>query len=261
MRKNVLIFYMGLLFYSCFFVSSVFPAELSEDIEEEETQAEISQEKKSALLEVSVTSTSGNSETASIITGADFFYGASGNSIDFNGNMYYGENSRMLNLRIVEGRVKGAHDFNIHNYGYLLGILKHDEFQRLNLRSSLCMGYGYRFFKDPYEELSFEVGIGLQGEDFAGARKDDYYHEGRIGVNYIYKLSKTAHFITRDEYLPSLSDISNSRIRGEFKLVESLYKNLVIMLNLIVDYDNSPVDSSVKNLDTRLFAGVGYSFF
>ena len=75
MRKNVLIFYMGLLFYSCFFVSSVFPAELSEDIEEEETPAEISQEKKSALLEVSVTSTSGNSETASIITGADFSTG------------------------------------------------------------------------------------------------------------------------------------------------------------------------------------------
>ncbi|MEK6589082.1 MAG: DUF481 domain-containing protein [Nitrospinota bacterium] len=260
MIKRCLIFYFCLFFSFCLAIPSALPAEPDNELEEFES-AEISGERKLALLEFSLTSASGNSEALTLFTGTELFYKSSGNSIGFDGNFYYGESSGVINVRSGEGRLMAAHDFNITNYGYLLGTLKHDEFQRLNLRTSLGIGYGYRLISNPYEELSVEGGIGLQGEDFSGSRKDDYYHEGRIGINYNYNFSKTARFVTKDEYLPSLSGISNYRIRGEFKLIESLYKNLAVILNLILDYDGSPVEDKIKNLDTRIFAGVGYNFF
>ena len=242
------------------FVLPVFSEEADNEFEEVGT-AEILGDNKLALVQFSLTSTTGNADTTSIFTGTELFYGSGGNSIGFDGNLYYGEHSQKLIVKTSEGRLKGAHDFDKSHYTYLLGTLKHDEFQRLNLRSSLGIGYGYKLISDAYEELALEAGVGLQGEDFGGNRKDDYYHEGRIGINYTYKFSKTARFATKDEYLPSLAGADNHRIRGEFKLIESLYKNLAVILNLILDYDGSPVESAVKNLDARIFAGVGYNFF
>ena len=263
MLKKNLIFSFCFVFYFIIFVLPAFPDEFDDGFEEVEdvSMEDTTGEKKLALVQFSLTSTTGNAETASIFTGTELFYSSGGNSIGFDGNLYYGEHSRLLTVRTSEGRLKGARHFNESNYAYLLGTLKHDEFQRLNLRSSFGIGYGYRLINDAYEELSLEAGVGLQGEDFSGNRKDDYYHEGRIGINYTYRFSKTARFVTQDEYLPSFSGISNYRVRGEFKLVESLYKNLAVILNLILDYDDSPVESDIKNLDTRIFAGVGYNFF
>ena len=260
MFKKSLISLFCVVFNFIIFVLPVFSAESDNEFEEVGT-AGTSGDNKLALVQFSLTSTTGNAETTSIFTGTELFYGSGGNSIGFDGNLYYGEHSRTLTVRTSEGRLKGAHDFNESHYAYLLGTLKHDEFQRLNIRSSLGIGYGYRLIQDSYEELSLEAGVGLQGEDFNGNRKDDYYHEGRIGINYTYRFSKTARFVTKDEYLPSLSGVSNHRIRGEFKLIESLYKNLAVILNLTLDYDGSPIETDVKNLDTRIFAGVGYNFF
>lgn len=260
MLKNILIFCSVLFFCSYFLPPHVIPAEFDSEFEEVESEY-IPPEKTVALLEISLTSTTGNSDTVSIFSGAEFLHASSGNSIGFDGNFYYGESSRGLNVRIVEGILKGAHDFNPNNYGYVMGTLKHNEFQRLNLRTSLGIGYGHRLVIGSAEELSLEGGIGLQSEDFSGARKDDYYQEGRIGINYIYRFSKTARFVTRGDFLPSLSEISNHRLRGEGKLIESLYKDLALILNLVLDYDGSPVEGGVKNFDTKIFAGVGYNFF
>ncbi|MBI3813266.1 MAG: DUF481 domain-containing protein [Nitrospinae bacterium] len=260
MLKESLRFFSVLLFSFCFFLPSAFPAESNDEFEDVDSTS-VSGEKKLALLELSLTSTTGNSEALSLFTGAELFYESSGNSIGFEGNLYYGEKSQVLNTKVSEGRLTGAHNFNLHNYAYILGALKHDDFEKLNLRSSIGIGYGYRLIKNPYEELSLEAGLGLQGEDFNVAGKDDYYHEGRIGINYTYRLSKTARFVTKDEYLPALSGAGNYRIRGEFKLIESIYKNLAVILHLILDYDGSPVERNIKEMDTRLFAGVGYNFF
>jgi putative salt-induced outer membrane protein YdiY len=249
-----------MLFSFCFFLPSVFPAESNDEFEEVDSTS-VSGERKLALLELSLTSTTGNSEALSLFTGTELFYESSGNSIGFDGNFYYGEKSQALNTKVLEARLTGAHDFNLKNYAYILGTLKHDDFEKLNLRSTIGIGYGYRLIKNPYGELSLEGGVGLQDEDFNVERKDDYYHEGRIGINYTYRFSKTARFVTKDEYLPALSGISNYRIRGEFKLIESIYRNLAVILHLILDYDGSPVERNIKEMDTRLFAGIGYNFF
>lgn len=260
MIKKSLRFFSVLLFSLCLFLPAAFSAEPNDEFEEVDSPA-ASGEKKLALLELAITSTTGNSEVLSLFTGAELFYESSGNSIGFEGNMYYGEKSQVLNTKVSEGRLTFAHDFNFSNYAYVLGTLKHDVFEKLNLRSSLGIGYGYKLISNPYEELSLEGGLGLQGEDFDVSGKDDYYHEGRIGINYTYRLSKTARFVTKDEYLPALSGTGNYRIRGEFKLIESIYKNLAIVLHLILDYDATPVERNIKELDTRLFAGIGYNFF
>ncbi|MBI3601233.1 MAG: DUF481 domain-containing protein, partial [Nitrospinae bacterium] len=115
MLKESLRFFSVLLFSFCFFLPSAFPAESNDEFEDVDSTS-VSGEKKLALLELSLTSTTGNSEALSLFTGAELFYESSGNSIGFEGNLYYGEKSQVLNTKVSEGRLTGAHNFNLHNY-------------------------------------------------------------------------------------------------------------------------------------------------
>ena len=86
-KKNV-IFLFCLVFNLIIFVLPAFSDEFDDGFKEVET-VDTSAEKKLALVQFSLTSTSGNTETTSIFTGTELFYGSGGDSIGFDGNLYY----------------------------------------------------------------------------------------------------------------------------------------------------------------------------
>jgi hypothetical protein len=234
------------------------PLFAEESIEVSETENIITKNQW-ALFELAGFSSSGNSKTGSFFLGTDLYKKGDKYMARFDGSAYYSEDATGVHARIIEGQIAPAHLLNDRSYIVVHGYFKHDLFQKLNLRSSIGMAYGFSAVKASFEELIIEAGLGLQNENFRDAKGDDYT-EARLGIRYILSFSNTSFFENRTYILPSLENKKDFRIRSEFKFNDTIYKELGLLFKVLFDYDGSPADDEVDKLDKIIFGGVTYNF-
>ncbi|MFQ5560207.1 MAG: DUF481 domain-containing protein [Nitrospinota bacterium] len=263
MTKKIIYFFFATL---CFFLTFSFQA-TAQDFPDEEyleidsgvSGAPFQDQKKGAIVELSGISSLGNSDTGSFFLGTEILYGEQGYWVRFDGSTYYAEGSDEVTARNMEGRLELARTLDNRNYVVGRGLLRHDEKQKLDLRSSFGLSFGHNLLRVSYEDLTVEAGIGLQNENFDGP-KSSSYAEGQFALKYLFRFSETAAFENRSFYLPSLNRLKDYRIRSEFKLSDTIHNNAGILIRVIFDFDGSPLDGDVNRLDTRVIGGVTYNF-
>ncbi len=142
---------------------------------------------------------------------------------------------------------------------YVNSSLEGDEFQDLNLRTTVGGGGGYQFFEDDRKKFSLELGVSYFNEDFFIA-EDNSYPSGRWAVNAEYKVipKKVVMFHTHEGFV-GMDDAEDFLLRTEQGLRLTIIKNFYTNIQVNLTYDHTPAPGK-KETDTIILVGLGYSF-
>jgi putative salt-induced outer membrane protein len=149
-------------------------------------------------------------------------------------------------------------NFSDRLYGFAGAELERDGVAKLDLRSSLNAGVGYKvIITDP---LKFNVfgGVAYASNNYKAPLVDTKGASLMLGEESIHTLSKDTSFRQRLEIYPAGGKLGN-RAKWDAGFVTALAGNLTANANLGVRYA-SKVPAGVKKNDTVLSFGVGYKF-
>lgn len=153
-----------------------------------------------------------------------------------------------------------AYDRFLSERWYVNGHLTatEDEFQDLDLRTTVGVAAGHQFADRDDFRLSAELGASYVDEDFATARDDDY-----LAARWLLDLSRSltdgVELFHGHEVLQGVDDGDDRLIRTKTGLRFSLWKSFVAAVQLNWDHDESPAPGREKD-DTVWALNVGYSW-
>lgn len=138
-------------------------------------------------------------------------------------------------------------------------LFTEDEFQGLNLRSSLGVAAGYQVWERPDASLSVELGVSYVNEDFITAPDEDF-PAARWALDWEAPLfGAEVGFFHRQQGLLSLEDSDDLVIQSRTGVGFSLFADFVATVQVSYDWDNSPPAGLEKD-DTTLLLNLGYEF-
>lgn len=133
-----------------------------------------------------------------------------------------------------------------------------DDFQDLNLRSSVGLGIGHQFWERERSKLSLELGASYVNEDFLVA-EDESYAAGRWALDVTLPLASGASFFHNHTGLLSLEDSDDLLIQSRTGLRFSLFRSFIATAQVNFDWDNSPSPGREKD-DTTVLLTLGYEW-
>ncbi len=137
--------------------------------------------------------------------------------------------------------------------------LTEDEFQDLNLRSSLGVAAGYQVWERPDASLSVELGASYVHEDFITTQDEDF-PAARWALDWeVPLLGAEVGFFHRQQGLLSLEDSDDLVIQSRTGVGFSLFADFVATVQVNYDWDNSP-SAGLEKDDTTLLLNLGYEF-
>ena len=119
-------------------------------------------------------------------------------------------------------------------------------------------GVGYHLIKGSNFVLNTEVGFDYRAE-LRSEDADMSHFYGRLGENSTWKINTRFSLDHRFEYLPSVEDPTQFRLRGEANLRYWLLKNLSLNLTFQDSYDTAPAKDVTPN-DMQVRSSVGVKF-
>jgi len=154
----------------------------------------------------------------------------------------------------------GQVDFFLDEQSYLLATadVETDHKAELELRYSAGLGYGYQVAEEEDWSLSFEAGMSVINEQFAGVDEDSYL-SGRFGYSLKKDLGERWTLSQDSEIFPSFEETEDIHLEVDSRLRCDLSKNLYGQFQWLFDWDNTPADGA-ERADHRLLLSVGYSF-
>ena len=215
--------------------------------------------KISARANVGLTGDRGNTETDNFYLDGEFVARTKKNryTVGAEVSQETSEGERTANSAL--GYLKYDHFLNEKWYFYTNALFEMDEFQDLNLRSTVGAGVGHQFFETPLTNLSLEAGLSYVNEDYDEA-DDDNYSAGRWSLNYDrFLFDKFLQFFHFHEGYVSLEDTSNILIRSRTGLRIPVYKSLSVTAQYNFDWDSEPAPGREK-VDTRYIFTLGYQY-
>lgn len=169
----------------------------------------------------------------------------------------YGENNAVLSSDSLDGLGQFSHAFNPQFYGFINGEALHDGIQDLAYRVSLSPGTGYYFIKGKTTTLVGELGPGVVSEK--RGQTEETYLSLRAGERFEQRLSPTAKFWEKAEFIPQVSKLDNFVVNGELGVETPLTRKLSLQLTLVDAYANDPA-AGRKNNDIKVISGIVYKF-
>jgi len=136
------------------------------------------------------------------------------------------------------------------------GELEFDEFENLDLRSTVSAGVGYWFIEEDDHEFKGRAGLGYVHESFDnGVTEDRGVVE--LGIDYLIDINPLLQFTHSSTVYPALDELENTRYvaetAAEIPLTDE--KNWKLRLGVRNDFDANP-EPGVESLDTYFFANV-----
>ena len=146
----------------------------------------------------------------------------------------------------------------------LLGLERNDR-QRLNLRSRLGGGYGYKFKDTKTTEFSFLGGFTITNEQFQdvpGAASEVGASSGEAvaGIDYRTVLFKEVDVITKISFIPNLTQTGRYRIEYDSTARIPILAGFSWSLSLFDRFDSSPPRAGVERNDYGVVTAFGYAF-
>ncbi len=128
-----------------------------------------------------------------------------------------------------------------------------DEFEDLDLRTTVAGGLSYRFFEEPEHSLVGKLGISYRNESFNTAPNAETVGLD-IGVDHNYQFSKWGRVKTNIQFTPSIEDTADYRFVQDtgVEIPLGLSKFWKLRIGLANDYNSKPA-AGVKKLDTSYY--------
>ena len=156
------------------------------------------------------------------------------------------------------GAIKTDFDLGKKWYVYNLAGMGYDEIRKIDLRYEIGPGVGYHLIQATNFFLNVESGVTYQREE----RTDDTVLSrvfGRLAQNGTWKITPRLTWDEKFEYLPSLEESGEYRMRFETNLRYALLQNVFLNLSVIDIYDSQPALGIKKN-DLQVRSSVGVKF-
>lgn len=158
------------------------------------------------------------------------------------------------------GRAKYDYFFTPKTYAYGMGTAEGDLLQDIALRWNAGAGVGHQYLDNDTWKFGVEAGLTQIETDYRSAGIDSTSDlSARVATNTAYKMNETwalAHVL---EAYPSLEETDDFYGRSDFRANASLTKNMVLSLQWVVDYDNTPAAGNDR-VDQRYLLSLGWKF-
>jgi putative salt-induced outer membrane protein YdiY len=201
----------------------------------------------------------GNTEREDIYSDGEFVARTEQNRYTIGGLYRRSESENVKTEDNAMAYMKYDHFFTKKWYGYANATAEQDEFQDLDLRSTLGVGAGYQFFESERTNLSLEGGISYVDENFEVA-EDNSFAAGRWGLRFDhYLLPKSLQYFLHHTGLQGLEDSDDLILLTQTGFRVPFYKNLNVTAQVNWDYDKSPSPGKKENDYTYIFS-VGYQW-
>jgi len=136
--------------------------------------------------------------------------------------------------------------------------LEYDKIERLDLRTTVSLGYGYYFIQKKNQSLRGRIGLQYRNEAYSNGTV-----ESLPGLELALKHSKKFKSLELKNELiftPAFEDVNNYRLIHESSLTMPLKaSNWSIQMGIKNEYNSMTIDD-VKELDTNYFARLLYTW-
>ncbi len=143
-------------------------------------------------------------------------------------------------------------------YVYLNIDMLSDDFQDINLRTSVGPGVGYQIWEGEDKSLSLEAGVSYTSED-RDMKEDTNWVAARIAANFLYRLFEKVVFTDQFVIYPNLDDTGVYTLRNEAALVTDIGASWALRLSNIWERNSDP-GPDVKEDDFTSIIGLQYTF-
>jgi putative salt-induced outer membrane protein YdiY len=205
------------------------------------------------------TLTEGNTDEASIYLSGNFEARSKRHRFTLGGRYNYGETDGEITTRNALGRLK--YDFFVRErlYTYAQARFERDDFQDLNLRSTMGLGVGYQIFDTERTSLFTEVGVSYFNEDFMEA-EDQKSASARESTGFTFDIvPKRIKLFHLHEFYYRWEKSDSYYLSSEQGLRFLLFRNFFANFQVDFDYNSQPAPGREKK-DTRYIASIGYEF-
>jgi len=200
----------------------------------------------------------GNSETMNISAGAQATRRTEKDRFKLNFLYNMTEDDGQRTAENTYGQLKYDYFMTSKWYLYLNVDMLADEFQDINLRTSVGPGIGYQFWDDEDRALSLEGGVSYTSEDRDQGEDEDWV-TARLGADFLYRLFDRVVFTDQFVIYPNLDDTGEYTLRNEAGLVTDMGASWALRLSNIWERDSDP-GPDVEEDDFTWIVGLQYNF-
>ena len=212
-----------------------------------------------ARANVGLTGDRGNTDTDSLYIDGEFVARTEKNRYTVGAEMKREESEGERTANSTLGYLKYDHFLSQKWYFYTNALFEMDEFQDLNLRSTVGAGAGHQFFETPLTNLSLELGLSYVDENYDEA-DDDNYSAGRWALKYDrFFFDKFLQFFHFQEGYVSLEDTSDILFRSRTGFRIPVYKSFNVTAQYNFDWNSDPAPDR-EEVDTRYIFSLGYQY-
>jgi putative salt-induced outer membrane protein YdiY len=212
-------------------------------------------------LELGLTGTDGNSDRFTFVGRSEGVRDAEATRLRLFALGFYAEDEGVRSQNEFKGGGRYEWKFSDLWSAYTSAELEHDEFEALDLRSTIVFGIGYQALKSPRQMLMTRLGLGYQYETFDVAEdKDEAILD--LGYEYELKIKKWAKLRQDTTYHSALENpVRGYRIIANSSAEIPLASNDAWKLRLGVkhEYDDAPLPG-IDRLDTTYFLNLAYDW-
>ncbi len=168
----------------------------------------------------------------------------------------YADQNEIRNTNEYRGGVHYENNVSDRRYWYTRLDLEFDEFEDLDLRTTVAAGGGHFWIKKPNHMLKTRAGVGYRHESYmTGVTFDDVTLD--LGLDYMVDLSSFCRLTHAASYSPSIEEVNNYRLNFDTALVFPLgdSKSWKLKLGVLNSYNSMPQPGIVK-LDNTYYANV-----
>jgi putative salt-induced outer membrane protein len=145
--------------------------------------------------------------------------------------------------------------FSERFYSALIAGWLRDRFAGIDERYYMGPALGYYFLAGPVHMLSGEVGLNYVSDDYIDDTENDYFN-GRAYAVYEYLIAEKNKFTQSMEFLYNLEQSKDYNINSQTAFINHLQDYLSLKISYVINFDNEPVPSSLKETDTILSVSI-----
>jgi putative salt-induced outer membrane protein YdiY len=201
----------------------------------------------------------GNTDEAAAYLSAFFQARSKRHRFSLQGKYNYGETDGEITTRNALGRIK--YDFFVRErlYSYAHARFERDDFQDLNLRSTMGLGLGYQILDTKRTSLFLEAGVSYFNEDLDKA-EDKSHASARESVGFEMDIVRERiTFFHLHEFYYSLEESKTYYISSDQGLRFRLVKGFFANIEMDFSYNSQPAPGKEKT-DFRYIGSLGYEF-